>query len=199
MATPTKVQEYGNQMLVIMSDGSRHLAYPTTGGLWLIVGASGGGGGFAWPFSYEFSSNPANGYPDDWFHTPGRPTHNGGDFGYGNALNGATVGCAGPGTIIESRNDAHEDPGSGSFGNYALVEHGDIGGNTYQTLYAHMQFGTVLPTSTAVSKGTTLGLVGNTGGSFGAHLHFETHQNGTPIDPLVWMSILNPSNESIMP
>lgn len=35
MAGVTHIQQYGNQMTIIYDDGSRQLAYPTPGGLWL--------------------------------------------------------------------------------------------------------------------------------------------------------------------
>lgn len=41
MANPTHVQQYGNQFAVLMDDGTKLLAYPTTGSLWIINGTPG--------------------------------------------------------------------------------------------------------------------------------------------------------------
>lgn len=41
MASVTHIQEFGNQLAVIFDDGSRKLAVPTPGGLWIVQ--SGGG------------------------------------------------------------------------------------------------------------------------------------------------------------
>ena len=38
-----------------------------------------------------------------------------------------------------------------------------------------------------VEPGTPLGLVGNTGLSTGAHLHWEVRVMGIPVDPLQWV------------
>jgi murein DD-endopeptidase MepM/ murein hydrolase activator NlpD len=34
-----------------------------------------------------------------------------------------------------------------------------------------------------VARGRTIGRIGNTGHSFGAHLHFEIRKGGEPVDP----------------
>src|SRR4051794_3633490 len=71
---------------------------------------------------------------------------------------------------------------SGGYGNYTCVQHSA----SLSTCYAHQsQFGTSLGAS--VDKGQVIGLVGNTGNSFGAHLHFETRVNGTPVNPLGYL------------
>ena len=39
MATPKAIREMGSQLAILMDDGSKMLAYPTTGGLWRVRGA----------------------------------------------------------------------------------------------------------------------------------------------------------------
>lgn len=38
-----------------------------------------------------------------------------------------------------------------------------------------------------VQKGQQIGYVGNTGDSFGAHLHFQVEYNGTAVDPELYL------------
>ena len=54
------------------------------------------------------------------------------------------------------------------------------------TCYAHQSaFNVSLGDS--VSQGEVIGLVGNTGNSFGAHLHFEVRINGVAYDPMGYL------------
>ena len=64
-----------------------------------------------------------------------------------------------------------------SYGYYVLIDHG----NGISTLYAHMSLLNVSAGQT-VSQGQVIGYVGNTGYSFGAHLHFEYRINGERVD-----------------
>lgn len=72
-------------------------------------------------------------------------------------------------------------------GNHVVVDH-VINGQKVQSVYGHM-----LDNSFAVTVGQevkvaqTLGLVGSTGESTGAHLHLEIHINGVPVDPFAWL------------
>jgi Membrane proteins related to metalloendopeptidases len=76
----------------------------------------------------------------------------------------------------------------GSWGTHVTIEH-NVDGVVYRTSYAHMQSGSMgLSLGDSVSRGQVLGLVGNTGQSFGAHLHFTVQNaSGTFINPLTWL------------
>jgi len=70
----------------------------------------------------------------------------------------------------------------GGYGNYTCISHG----GPLSTCYAHqVRFGTSMGAS--VKKGQVMGYVGNTGNSFGAHLHFEVRVNGSPVSPLAYL------------
>ena len=68
---------------------------------------------------------------------------------------------------------------SKSYGNVIVVRHQ----NGLETLYAHLSKRTV-KAGQIVETGQTIGLGGNTGRSFGSHLHFETRYLGEPINPM---------------
>jgi murein DD-endopeptidase MepM/ murein hydrolase activator NlpD len=71
---------------------------------------------------------------------------------------------------------------SGGYGNYTCVQHT----STMSTCYAHQsRFGTSM--GAHLSQGQVLGYVGNTGHSFGAHLHFEVRINGQPVNPMGYL------------
>jgi murein DD-endopeptidase MepM/ murein hydrolase activator NlpD len=64
------------------------------------------------------------------------------------------------------------------YGNVAKIDHG----NNVETWYAHMQK-LVVHTGQQVRRGDTLGAVGSTGRSTGAHIHYEVRISGRPVDP----------------
>jgi LysM repeat protein len=66
----------------------------------------------------------------------------------------------------------------GGFGNLVVIRHI----NGLETLYAHLSKITV-DTNQIIKAGDILGLGGNTGRSYGSHLHFETRFLGTAFDP----------------
>jgi murein DD-endopeptidase MepM/ murein hydrolase activator NlpD len=70
----------------------------------------------------------------------------------------------------------------GGYGNYTCIDHG--GG--LATCYGH-QSSFAVGVGTSVGQGQVIGYVGNTGHSFGAHLHFEVRINGSPVDPLGYL------------
>ena len=71
---------------------------------------------------------------------------------------------------------------NGGFGNVVKIQHD----NGLVTLYAHLQSVKVVK-GQKVSRGQTVGLIGNTGNSGGPHLHFEVIKNGVRVDPLYYV------------
>lgn len=68
------------------------------------------------------------------------------------------------------------------YGNYTCIDHG--GGMA--TCYAH-QSSFATSVGAHVTQGQVIGYVGDTGHSFGAHLHFEVRIDGNPVDPLGYL------------
>lgn len=69
--------------------------------------------------------------------------------------------------------------GNATYGNCVKIKHT----NGYYTLYAHMNSVSV-KLNQSVCKGQKIGVMGNTGKSVGAHLHFEVwNENNTRINP----------------
>jgi len=66
----------------------------------------------------------------------------------------------------------------GGFGNLVIIRHH----NGLETFYAHLSKHIVVPDQ-EVNAGDPIGLGGNTGHSFGAHLHFEVRFYDAPMNP----------------
>jgi murein DD-endopeptidase MepM/ murein hydrolase activator NlpD len=70
---------------------------------------------------------------------------------------------------------------SKSYGNYVRIKHA----NGFSSAYAHMQkFADSISEGSSVKRGQVIGAIGTTGRSTGAHLHYELHYRGKPVDPL---------------
>lgn len=85
----------------------------------------------------------------------------------GNAL----VAAAAAGIVVQAGQDR-------DLGRYVKIDH-DHG---VQTLYAHLSR-TFVQAGDHVEKGVSIGAVGNTGNSFGPHLHYEILIKGKAVDP----------------
>ena len=140
---------------------------PSTGGS-TGGGSAVGSGNLVWPSycTYITSRQGPRIHPV----TGEYKNHGGTDIG---ASYGTAIWAADSGTVVRS-----SDGWNGGWGNYVMIDHG----NGMQTLYAHMSSRAVSVGQT-VSRGQTIGYVGSTGMSTGAHLHFEMYVNGARIDP----------------
>ena len=72
-----------------------------------------------------------------------------------------------------------------SWGNNVYINHG----NGVYTRYAHCSK-MIVSAGDHVKQGQVIAYVGNTGNSFGPHLHFEVWVNGTRTNPEVWIPSL---------
>lgn len=107
--------------------------------------------------------------------------HHGIDIGKNGRTGDVPIVAVEAGTVIRSYY-------SSSYGNTVLLSH-NVNGKAITTLYAHME-NRFVTDGQRVQKGQKLGYMGNTGRSFGAHLHFEVHEGGwnaaksNSVDPL---------------
>lgn len=122
-----------------------------------------GGGPVAAGFGWPADDHSLSGIP----YGPG---HLGIDI---SAPEGSNVYAAGSGVVTQAQGGWNY-----GYGNVVQIDHG----SGYVTVYAHLSqinVGICQP----VGQGTVIGYSGNTGNSFGAHLHFEIRIGGTNINP----------------
>lgn len=74
----------------------------------------------------------------------------------------------------------------GGYGNLVEIDHG----NGFVTRYGHNSAVVVTPGMT-VKQGQTIAVMGSTGKSTGAHVHYEVRINGSPVDPMLFLPISN--------
>ena len=116
---------------------------------------------------YGYRIHPILGY---------RKLHAGTDFA---APCGTPITAAADGTVVTAG-------WGGGFGNLVVVAHGDIGGSSLATAYAH-QSRLAVSAGQQVSRGQVIGYIGTTGSSTGCHLHLETRVVGTPVNPMRYL------------
>jgi murein DD-endopeptidase MepM/ murein hydrolase activator NlpD len=134
-------------------------------------------GAVRWPFPYAVPIS--DGWGDRIAPCYGCSSfHQGVDFTPGN---GTPIYAIADGVV-----STHDDATYG-FGNSVIIAH-TINGDRVDSLYAHMQHGSSpLNAGDAIKVGDFIGLVGDTGASTGAHLHFEIHLDSVPVDPFAWL------------
>lgn len=105
--------------------------------------------------------------------------HNGIDICRWAGTHGATIVAVKDGTVEV----AYKSGNNGGYGLYVVINHG----NGVKTYYAHLS-ATLVNVGDYVTQGTTIGRAGNTGYSFGAHLHFGLMINGGWVNPINYLS-----------
>jgi murein DD-endopeptidase MepM/ murein hydrolase activator NlpD len=92
-------------------------------------------------------------------------------FDLSNGRSGSSVLSIGNGSVVDIKPDPWNSSGYGIV--VTIRYHSDTIGN-FCVIYAHMEsYDTSLSVGSAVQKGQAIGKVGNTGQSYGAHLHWQ--------------------------
>ncbi|MEA4813028.1 MAG: LysM peptidoglycan-binding domain-containing M23 family metallopeptidase [Anaerolineaceae bacterium] len=118
-----------------------------------------GTGSFIWPSATHFISGNTFG-----------PGHNGIDIGAGE---GSPIFASDGGTVVYS---GWLEPG---YGYMVQIDHG----NGFYTIYEHMISSPSVSPCQKVNQGEVIGYTGNTGNSFGAHIHFGILTAAGPVNP----------------
>lgn len=105
--------------------------------------------------------------------------HNGIDICRWGGTSGASIVAVKEGTVEVAYHSGY----NGGYGLYVVINHG----NGVKTYYAHMS-AVYVNVGDYVTQGTQLGCAGNTGYSFGAHLHFGLMINGSWVNPMNYLS-----------
>lgn len=117
-------------------------------------------------------SRPISGKINSYYGYRGGEFHTGVDF---NGSVGQPYSAAAGGKVIAAG-------WHGNYGKMILIDHG----NGVVTRYAHSSQ-LLVSAGDTVSKGQTIGYVGVTGRTSGAHLHFELIINGNTVNPLNYL------------
>ncbi len=142
---------------------------------------SGVTGDMVWPLPYD-DAYVSSSFKERW----GR-RHNGIDTCRWAGTHGADIISVKSGTVEEANWGW-----GGGYGNYVVVNHGE-GVLTY---YAHLSNITV-SVGQSVRQGDVIGQAGNTGYSFGAHLHFGLMINGGWVNPMNYLTCYTPGGNAI--
>ena len=155
--------------MLVLKYGTRDYKYSTT---WT--------GPIRWPFPTQVKVS--SGYGERQAPCSGCSSmHMGLDF---QPPNNSPIYAIADGTVALQQDDRW------GYGNHVIINHGDLvgDGSNIQSLYAHMQHGSVnVRSGDQVQVGDFLGLVGQTGTATGIHLHFEVLVDGVQVDPFRWL------------
>ncbi len=115
---------------------------------------------------------------------PNYPTHKGMDFT--DDAGKCVIVAVADGVVDSCRSDViGVDHTYNTAGNYVRIKHP----NGIYTRYLHLETGSAcVKTGQTVKAGAKLGMMGNTGDSYGKHLHFDVCANGEYVDPLPYLT-----------
>lgn len=185
MPSVTHIQKYGNQLAVLYDDGSRSLAYPSLGGMWIVSGSSGSTPSgdlidwFTGPYGITGTWEDHSSYSQggtDWgmpFNAPIKAPAAGTVVNYGD-----TDGAGLKSILIFDSPIPRKIAASGTLmnGTYRETDAGSASAAAFVIQHLNSQV-----SAGHVAQGGTIGYAGNTGSTTGQHLHAHLLA-GTTID-----------------
>jgi hypothetical protein len=151
---------------------------------WITNGGHGGahGGVYGTDFAID-----VRGLDENWAESKDTTDENASAVGWGREIIAPAAG-----TVTYARNDVPDNPRPGTpdstlwmalpdpitayYGNYVIIDHG----NSECSVMAHLQKGSVTVTvGERVAAGQVLGKLGNSGDSFGPHVHYQLQSGPT--------------------
>lgn len=122
-------------------------------------------------------------------------THRGIDIGWKGGINDNILAHSEGKVVWVQKGQKHNTKakGNASYGNAIKIKHN----NGYYTLYAHLESVDV-KLNQNVSQGQKIGYMGNTGNSYGKHLHFEVRNTkDVRINPTPYLNADLPNNKPV--
>lgn len=97
-------------------------------------------------------------------------------------------------TAVKGKKKDNSTTGTATYGNYIKIKHS----NGYYTLYAHLHE-VYVKVGQNVQKGAKIGYMGESGNTFGKHLHFEVRNTkDTRINPEPYLNNDLPNNKKVI-
>ncbi len=134
--------------------------------------------GFIWPVPTV--RNISDGYGERYIVEEGR-------YDFHKGVDITKPGCHGEPILASAGGEVITAGNTGNgYGYHVVIDHG----NSISTLYGHCSSLNV-KVGDMVSQGDVIGYIGNTGYSYGSHLHFEFRKNGQHTDPFNYVNMNN--------
>lgn len=96
-----------------------------------------------------------------------------------------TIVAAEKGKVIKIVSNVKSRDIAKGYGNYVELQHGE----NIITRYCHLKYGSIkVKVGQIVGKSQEIGYMGDTGYTFGAHLHFQVMENGKTVDPQPYLN-----------
>lgn len=209
MVDVTYVRKSGGLLLARLSDGTETQLFATSGDLWVRGGSAPAEPPPPPPPDPEPDPDPPPSTGGAWTHPlPGASVT--GEYGEPRGgylhvgLDLSTIGGTGPGSYVRAPANmlvtiSREDGTGGLPDAGSYVKGHTTSGDAYSFSFFHMYPGSLrVAVGQTIAAGAIIGIEGNSGNSYGTHLHFEVWPGHMQGDFFYWGDGTPPNPEPIM-